>query len=157
MQWSRWLEKWEMSSLKVQTPFLEMEWCPTDPDQTAAWELYVELLTRVTTQALPHGAGDELAALESIQSLFPTTRAVIKSNGRGCQEFTKIAIVILNQRVRPFTSKWHRLTALDDRLAEEPTRIEFRRELKELQKVLETYAGMLAEMAGVENLVTLEE
>ena len=34
------------------TGILEMEWAPRDPDRKAAWELYVELLTRIATQYL---------------------------------------------------------------------------------------------------------
>jgi hypothetical protein len=40
--------------------------------------------------------GDEEMALKSIHTIFPLTREIIKSNGRDCIEFTKIAIVVLN-------------------------------------------------------------
>ena len=58
MQWRKWLENWDMTSLKISTPFLDMEWKPQAADKEAAWELYVELLTRVSTQGLPPDAGD---------------------------------------------------------------------------------------------------
>jgi hypothetical protein len=44
MKWSKWLEQWDMTSLKLKTPFLDMEWKPQDEDKNAAWELYIELL-----------------------------------------------------------------------------------------------------------------
>ena len=44
-------EKWGLTSLKVKTPILEMNWEPADADKNAAWDLYVELLTRVSTQS----------------------------------------------------------------------------------------------------------
>ena len=44
------LEKWGLSGLKIKLAFLEGEFNPRDPDRAAAWELYVELLTRTTTQ-----------------------------------------------------------------------------------------------------------
>ena len=113
MKWSKWLEKWDMTSLKIKTPFLEMDWKPQNEDREAAWELYIELLTRITTQQLDDTHGDEETALKSIHQIFPLTRDVIKSNGRQCIEFTKIAIVILNQVIRPFTAKWHRLSVND--------------------------------------------
>ena len=47
MKWRNWLENWEMSSLKISTVFLEMEFSPRDEDKSAAWELDIELLTRV--------------------------------------------------------------------------------------------------------------
>jgi hypothetical protein len=102
-----------MTSLKITLPFLEADWEPKQPDRDAAWELYIELLTRITTQALPRKHGDEKTALNSVHSLFPLTRDTIKRHGRGCIEFTKIAIVVLNQVVRPFTAKWHELSLED--------------------------------------------
>ncbi len=60
------LEKWGLTSLKVKAPFLEAEWRPNDEDKTAAWELYVELITRAATQGLDPDEGDEAAALKSV-------------------------------------------------------------------------------------------
>ena len=79
MKWDKWLENWDMTALKIKAPFLEMEWCPAEPDKNAAWELYIELLTRITTQDLVARDGDERTALESVYSLFPTSREIIKS------------------------------------------------------------------------------
>jgi len=109
MKWGKWLESWDMTSLKIKASFLEMEWKPQDEDKSAAWELYVELLTRIATQPLDEKHGDEKTALDSVYSLFAITRQVLKNNTRNCTEFTKIAIVVLNQVIRPFTAKWHRL------------------------------------------------
>jgi len=106
MKWKKWLENWDMTSLKIKAGFLEMEWNPSEPDKNAAWELYIELLTRITTQKLDITYGDEDTALASVFSLFGTTRQIIKNNGRECIEFTKIAVIILNQKIRPFTAKW---------------------------------------------------
>ena len=146
-----------MSSLKINTKFLEMEWQPKDADRDAAWELYIELLTRVTTQDLADDDGDELAALSSIHKIFDLTREIIKKNKRDCIEFTKIAIIVLNQLIRPFTAKWHKKSL--NGFGEED-KIAFRGELKELQTKLRLYTQMLGEMAGVEainDLTMLEE
>ena len=155
MKWSKWLENWDMTSLKIKAPFPEMEWNPSEPDKVAAWELYIELLTRITTQELDVHGGDEKTALESIYSLFPTTRSIIKENGRDCVEFTKIAVVVLNQMVRPFTARWHR-ASLGGAFEDPAVRAEFRTALQELQAVLRRYTAMLSEMAGVEDLTELE-
>lgn len=155
MKWGKWLEQWDMTSLKVKTPFLDMEWKPQDEDKAAAWELYIELLTRITTQQLADNHGDEQTALASIYSIFPITRDVMKRNGRHCIEFTKIAVLVLNQKIRPFTAKWHRL-ASEDAFAENEKCEEFRGELAALQEVLMIYTQMLADMAGVEDLTDLE-
>lgn len=156
IDWRQWLEKWGMSELKINAAFLQMTWRPKDADRDAAWELYAELLTRVTTQALRSGEGTEKAALESVHSIFPTTREVMKRHGREAIEFTKIAVVVLNQVIRPFTSKWHeRLLkgAFDTAEGCE----EFRRDLAELRPKLLAYAHMLSDMAGVEDLTVLED
>ena len=155
MKWSKWLDNWDMTSLKLSAGFLDMEWKPQDEDKAAAWALYIELLTRITTQPLPDEHGDERAALDSVYALFPLTREIIKTNSRHCIEFTKIAIVVLNQVVRPFTAKWHRKSlagAFDNALECQ----QFRSELTALQVKLRNYTRMLADMAGVEDLTALE-
>jgi len=52
MKWKKWLENWDMTSLKIKTPFLEMDWNLQEADKNAAWDMYIELLTRITTQPL---------------------------------------------------------------------------------------------------------
>ena len=156
MKWKKWLENWDMTSLKVKAPFLESEWKPQDEDKAAAWDLYVELLTRVTTQPLPDDIGDEETALKSLHALFELTRNIIKDNGRHCIEFTKIAILVLNQIIRPFTRKWHRLS-VNGAFEDEKRRKEFRAELAEVQFNLQKYTRMLADMADVEDLTELED
>ena len=105
-----WLADHGLETLKINVKFLQAEFKIQDLDKEAAWELYIELLTRITTQPLPADSGDEETALDSVYSLFPLTREVIKRKGPGCIEFTKIAIVVLNQVIRPFTAKWHKLS-----------------------------------------------
>ncbi len=165
MKWGEWLEKHNIG-LKLKSGFLEIDYKPQNADKSAAWDLYIELLTRIAIQPLNDNHGDEETALKSIYSIFPLTREVIKSNGRHCIEFTKIAIVILNQKVRPFTAKWHKLsinpgfTLLDEvgtKYNNKELCLEFRKELYALQNDLKIYTKMLADMAGVENLVDLED
>ncbi len=155
MKWGKWLENWDMTSLKIKPPFLEMDWNPAEPDRDAAWELYIELLTRITTQPLGDEDGDEKTALDSVFSLFSITRTIIKSHGRDCIEFTKLAVVVLNQIIRPFTAKWHEIS-INKGFDDEKVCREFRSELAELQKYLLIYTKMLADMAGVEDLSELE-
>ncbi len=156
MKWRDWLAQWHITSLKIKAPFLDMEWKPGTMDKKAAWDLYVELLTRIATQPLPSGQGDEKTALDSIHALFPLTRDIIKANGPECIAFTKLAIVILNQKIRPFTAKWHK-NSLKGAFSEEQECQNFRKELLALQSVLLVYTRMLADMAGVEDLTDLEE
>ena len=154
MQLRKLLEKWDLTSLKIKTPFLDMQWEPKDEDKDAAWDLYVELITRVATQRLEPDEGDEAAALKSIHDLFPLTRSTIKRNGRHCINFTRIAVVILNQKVRPFTATWHRRI-----VSGAPTDAEkeaFREQLAQLQRDLRNYTRLLADLAEVEDLTDLE-
>ena len=132
---------------------VELSFKPEDVD--AAWELYVEMLTRITTQALPSEVGDEETALTSVHSLFPTPREILRRSGRGTIEFSKVAIPVLNQVVRPFTAKWHK-EFLADAFDDEDKRKEFREELEDLQVMLQNYNRILAHIAGVEDLTNLE-
>jgi hypothetical protein len=156
MKFYNWLERWNMSSLKVKTPVAEMEWKPQDADRKAAWDMYVEMLTRITTQPLSDDDGIEKTALESVYNLFGITRAILKHHGRECSEFAKLAIIILNQVIRPFTARWHKLSnegAFDDPAS---CRL-FKEELRVLQQKLFRYTQMLADIAEVEDLTSIEE
>lgn len=134
-----------------------MTWQPKDADKAAAWELYIELLTRISTQDLAPAHGDEETALQSIYNLFALTRDVIKRHGRDCMEFAKIAVIVLNQIIRPFTAEWHKRALAGELDKQEEVRDKFRTELHILQKKLRIYTAMLADMAGVEDLTGLEE
>lgn len=156
MKFRDWLADWNLSSLKISLPFLEMEWQPKDDDRAAAWDLYVEMLTRIVTQPLPGDAGDEPTALASVVSLFPTTREILKARGPRAQQFARLAIVVLNQIVRPFTARWHK-EGLAGAFRDAAKCAEFRRELAALQPRLVVYAQALAALAGVEDLTKLEQ
>ena len=149
-------EKWNLTGLKVKTPVMEMEWHPSDPDKDAAWDLYVELLTRITTQPLPDEDGIEKTALESVHKLFDLTRETLKTRGRSCIHFTRIAVVVLNQVIRPFTARWHKLS--EEGAFNNPENCkEFRQELRELRADLVNYTKLLSDLADVEDLTEIEE
>jgi hypothetical protein len=150
------LERWGLTKLKIQLGFLNGEFEPRDPDRAAAWELYVELLTRITTQSLAPEDGDEKTTLDSVHAIFPLTREILRRQGAGCNEFAKLAIPVLNQIIRPFTAKWHRASLAGGFSAPERCR-EFRAELADLQGLLRNYTQALAAMAEVEDLTVLEE
>lgn len=156
MNFGSWLKEQGLDRLKFNAGIVGAEWSPKQGDKDAAWKLYIELLTRITTQALPNTAGDEESALTSIHSLFETTRQVLKEQGQGCIEFTKIAVVVLNQVVRPFTAKWHK-QSLAGAFEQESECVVFREELASLQEELRKYTRALADIAGVEDLTDLEE
>lgn len=144
----------EKVSLNLSVIEAEISFLETDKD--AAWELYIEMLTRIVTQPLPSDSGDEKTALDSVYALFAITREILRRRGRETIEFSKVAIPVLNQIVRPFTAKWHK-ESLAGAFEQENKRKEFRRELEILQKDLRNYNSMLAEIAGVEDLTNLEK
>ena len=154
MKLRKWLENWGLTKLKIKAGFVEAEWEPQEKDREAAWELYVEMLTRIVTQPLPQEHGDEKTALDSVFSLFGITREILRRKGRECVQFTKLAVIVLNQIVRPFTAKWHKLS-LDGAFNHTRKRAEFRGELAALQKDLRNYSRALADIAQVEDLTSL--
>jgi hypothetical protein len=144
----------QLTTVKFKLGFLETTWEPLDADKDAAWDLYVELITRITTQPLAKEHGDEATALTSVYNIFGITRSVLKHHGRGCEQFSKIAVVVLNQRIRPFTAKWHK-RSLNGAFDSEQECARFREELSTLQEELHRYTKLLALMADVEDLTAV--
>lgn len=129
---------------------------PMDNNRKAAWDLYVEMVTRITTQPLDPEHGDEKTALDSVYSLFQTSREILIKQGPDCVVFAKIAIEILNQKVRPFTAKWHR-KSLAGAFDNPDECAEFRAELETLQKILRAFTCTLAVLAGLEDITYLSQ
>lgn len=150
-----WFKDFRLEKVKLNLNIAQVELSFQPTDRDAAWELYVEMLTRIVTQPLPAQAGDEQTALDSVFSLFPTTREILRRRGPGAAEFSKVAIPVLNQIVRPFTAKWHK-ESLAGAFNHESKRQEFRAELQALQQELRNYNRILAEIAEVEDLTDLE-
>src|SRR5215213_944434 len=148
--WTAWLTEHGFASLfdikENQTnTFDEILWSPADADSRAAWELYTELRTRITTQPLGYRAGDEGAALDSIYQLFQLSRNIIKANNQ-CTHVAALTIRVLNKHVRPFTAKWHRVKT-EGLLSSADVRYQFRRELSDLQLILRTFTHLLGLLA----------
>ena len=150
------LNKHGLGKIKISLLFINSEIHLGSADADAAWELYVEMLTRIVANPLPPEDGDEKTALDSIYSLFPTTRGILRRHGRNTIELSKIVIPVLNQVVRPFTAKWHK-ESLSESFQKEDKRKEFRNELRELQIQLRNYNHVLVEIADVEDLTDLEQ
>ena len=155
MNLKRWFSKFHLEKIQLGPRWVKAEISFKDDDRDAAWELYVEMLTRIVTQPLPSEVGDEKTALDSVYSLFGTTREILRRRGRNTIQFSKVAIPVLNQVVRPFTAKWHR-ESLSEAFKDPGKCEEFRNELEALQKDLCNYNRLLAEIADVEDLTDLE-
>jgi transcriptional regulator with XRE-family HTH domain len=85
--------------------------------QMAAWEIYVELVTRVAVVELGAEQGVLREALSSLHSLFGTIRAVLRRHGPSvaragaleASEVSVLAMAILNDVLRPLLADWHPL------------------------------------------------
>jgi len=136
--------------------------------ESAAWEIYVELVTRVATVELGAEQGMLREALTSLYSLFATMRtilrehgpAVARTHGPEASVVSAVAMAILNDVLRPLLSKWHPLLLdhesrrPDGRSAAEHERAwarneEMRRELARARERLAGCAQVLAAAAAV--------
>ena len=150
MKFREFFAKVHFVCVKFTAPFMEAEFTISTADKDAAWELYVELLTRCATRRLNEDEGDNEEVLTSLYSLFGTTREILKKYKSDCTNFSKIAIAVLNQIIRPFLSKWHKVS-INSNENNEIKWCGFRSELEILQSQLKQYTILLAEMAGIED------
>jgi hypothetical protein len=120
------------------------DWGPTADDQMAAAKLHALIVSRITTQRLSYLHGVETAALESVYELFPTTRKIVDEFPKAVV-FEELAWDVLNNRVRPFTAKWHRKSEAGALVALDSTD-EFRAELIALQKILKRFDSALLDL-----------
>ncbi|MEU8551074.1 hypothetical protein AB0C81_29535 [Streptomyces roseoverticillatus] len=147
-------------------------WEPVEAERKAAWELYAELATRVSTVELGPEDGFLREALSSFYSLFGTTRDILRRYGpgvaprRGPGEITfgALAVTVLNQALRPVLATWHpRLAAYESlRPADvDPVSYErgwehaaaLREEIARVREVLVALANALSEVAGSADLL----
>jgi hypothetical protein len=143
------------------------EWEPDVKEREAAWSLFVELVTRVAIQPLHPEQEQGLLreALISLHSLFATTREILKAAGPdiGASRHSVggIAIIVLNQGLRPFLSKWHPLLQIWE--AQRPINVslkqheqnwtqqaQLRSDLELLRQDLEQYAVALSVISGID-------
>lgn len=157
----------------LKLPFFEVSstWEPNDVERAAAWELYVEMITRIAVVPLPAGHGLLREALSSHYALFATTRDILRRHGPVLAEpkrdeqpnFGYLAVSMLNFGVRPMLARWH--PALQtwetarpaDRSPYEhekmwPQAAALRAELETTRRSLGAFAGILARACGVPDL-----
>jgi hypothetical protein len=156
-----------LRSVEVSLPFVKGTWEADRDQQRAAWELYVELVTRISVEPMDN-VGLLREAMNSLQSLFSETRRVLKHYGssvavpaaKGSLSLGSIAIQILNGVLRPFLSKWHPELQAHEALrspgaspGEHERRWERRnevlREFEQQREILSAYADLLAQAAGI--------
>ncbi|MCD4673622.1 MAG: hypothetical protein K8R77_13235 [Anaerolineaceae bacterium] len=160
-------DKVKAAKLEIGLPFDlgKITLVPDDAQKNAAWELYVELTTRIAVQELKDDEGLVREALTSLYRLFDITRGILRAAGpgvaKGPNSLGKVAIDVLNVGLRPFLAKWH--PTLQTYEAQRPDGVsprehedawerigEVRQELEALRQELAIYADVLAKIAGIE-------
>lgn len=147
-------------------------WEPNEREREAAWELYVELVTRISVVELKNEEGILREALNSLYSLFGTTREILRKYGpdvakhttnKNEYSFGKLAILILNYQLRPLLAEWHPLlqsyeskrdknVSIKEHESQWDMNSELREELDKTRRTLIVYSNILAEVANVEPL-----
>lgn len=168
------IAKLTSTKFKVNLGFLSIEsnWEIDDIQKQAAWEMYVELTTRIATAKLQKSEGLLREALNSLHSIFHTTRVILKKHGPSVATpanpkditFGHLAVGILNKILRPTLSKWHPI--LLEWEQQKPSTIsttkheiqwefndELRDEINQVRLKLIEYANVLGEVSGVANLI----
>ncbi len=147
-------------------------WQPDESEKRAAWEMYIELITRISLAELRPGEGLLHEALSSLYTLFDTTRKILREYGpsvarlKGESElsFGYLAIAILNCAIRPVLTKWHpRLLHFESTQTISFSSVQYeqqwedseqlRQELNQVRTILIQYAELLAEIAEVPSLI----
>lgn len=165
---TRQTESITLESVEIEWLGLKGKWVADRAQQEASWQLYVELITRISLQSLKADEGLLREALTSLYSLFGETRRILKEHGPGVARplgggtlsLGQIAVEVLNQRLRPILAKWHPLLQ-----AYEATRPpnasprdferdwsrahDLRDELEKLRNHVSQYADLLARSCGI--------
>lgn len=126
----------------------DKDWVCDLPNRTAAHQFRTQLISRVATARLPYGIGIERSALKSIVDLFESARKATSEN-LGCGTFEVVVWHTLNSHVRPFTAKWHPLSA-SGALDALDSSDDFRTELYHIQFILRELERGLALLQGNE-------
>jgi hypothetical protein len=119
---------------------------PSKEARDAAWELHVELRTRITTQELPLHSGNERAALTSLYDLFERTRKTLVKHGPDTACIAGPIMDALNEDVRPITAYWHGAVG-EGRLSMPDEAGSFRADLMALQVQLRQLCDFLGHVA----------
>lgn len=146
-------------------------WEPNDTERRAAWELYVELITRVAVVPLTDGLLRE--ALTSFYDLFGISRDILKRAGpevaepksSGDYNLGYLTVALLNFTVRPLLSRWHpelqawehtRPNDVSPQAHEQAWEhaIQLRQDIDTVRGILAGYAAVLAAACGVPDLRT---
>jgi len=147
-------------------------WEPNEEEKKAAWEIYVELVTRIPIAVLGHDEGILREALSSMYALFHITRTILRNHSPAIAQnrtgnnrsLSYLVVCMLNTTLRPLLGKWHPLLK-----AYEETRpalvgitqyeqqweryTELRQAIIKTRQDLTAYAHVFAQIAEVSSLI----
>ncbi|KUN03913.1 TIR protein [Streptomyces yokosukanensis] len=142
---------------------------PSESERMAAFDIQVELVTRIGVQELAPGTGSLREALSSLKSLIDFTRATLhtysirleQGTADGAATVQSLAYALINGTIRPFTTTWHpRLAAYEARRPADaapldhelgwPEASQMRADLAALREPLRRIAEGLAEISGAD-------
>jgi hypothetical protein len=152
-----------LTDISISVPqFSQLHFAITKDSQQVAWKLFVEAVTRVSTQPLDTGSGSVREALASLHGLFAITREILKDAHPSRQTgkdptVEHLAIALLNTELRPFLSRWHpalrdwERSHPDQAASSWPEEGRCRAELAAMQTRLREYVLSFGRLAGVPN------
>jgi len=160
-------------NLSAVPPFIGLTgtWIADENQQKAAWEMYVELITRISIVELKPDEGLLREALSSLHKLFDITRHILRKYGPSVaitkkgstHSFGSLAVIILNNVLRPVLAEWHpKLLEYENKKTGDISQTEYekvwpensnlRKKLDDIRPILSQYAVLLAKASGVPSL-----
>lgn len=161
-------------NVSISIPFIGQvsgTWAPVEAERNAAWELYLELVTRITVVKLGPDEGKLREALSSLYAVFGITREILRRYGPVVAarnpnglNLGKLAVSMLNGGIRPVLGKWHpRLSAHEsirpdgvDEMSHERAWEDgdlLREDLDRTRELLTEFARLFGEVADVDSLL----
>ncbi|MFI7006027.1 TIR domain-containing protein [Streptomyces sp. NPDC050145] len=129
----------------------------SEAERMAAFDLQVELVSRIGVQPLPADGGSLREALTSLHSLFPFTRDTLHRYSVGLQtpalapdSVQALADRLLNGVLRPFTTEWHpRLRDWESRRAPDTGALDHERAWDQASAMRAALVGLQAPLQDV--------
>ena len=124
-------------------------------DRDAAWQLYIELMSRHVDRAKKVEECNPFTVMDSFEGLFQARTEIFREAGSKSVKTLNKIMPFLNETIRPFVQKW-RLESKDGAFNGEymmsVRRPEFYREAEVLYEEIQTMCDTMARIAGVQNL-----
>lgn len=151
---------------------IEGLWEPTESERSAAWDMYVEIVTRIPVAFVVPGEGSLQVSLSSTYKIFGATRDILRKYGpevarpraEGQISFGCLSVKVLDLILRPFLLKWYpRLTEYESTKKATESSYDHERkwdcyqelsqELIQIRDALLQYAQLLAQASEVPSLI----